>query len=85
VETLKKTITKKLKKAFLKRLRSLIAKETPIPSTGPISGAISIAPITTAVELVFKPIEAMKIEQIKTHDVVPLKEISSLMASKVEA
>ena len=81
----KKIITKKFKKALLKRLRSLIAKETPIPSTGPISGAISIAPITTAVELVFKPIEAMKIEQIKTHDVVPLKEISSLMASKVEA
>ena len=38
--------------------RSLIAKGTPTPRTGPIKGAINIAPMTTAVELAFRPIEA---------------------------
>ena len=66
-------------------LRSLIAKETPIPKTGPISGAISMAPITTAVALVFNPIEAIKMEQINTQAVAPRKGISALTASKVAA
>ena len=40
-----------------------MAKDIPIPSIGPISGEINIAPMTTAVELAFNPIEAMKMEQ----------------------
>ena len=39
--------------------------DKPIPKIGPINGEISIAPITTAVELTFKPIEATKIENTK--------------------
>ena len=41
VETLKKTITKKFKKSIFKRLRSLIAKETPIPH-GPIAMQLAL-------------------------------------------
>ena len=44
---------------------SLIPIESPTPKIGPIRGEISMAPITTAVELVFRPIEATSIEKIK--------------------
>ena len=50
--------------------------ENPRPSIGPINGEINMAPITTGVELAFKPTEAIKIEQTKIHEVVPLIEIS---------
>ena len=62
---------------------SLIATDIPIPKIGPIKGEINIAPITTAVEFAFKPIEAMKIEQIKIQDVCPLNGISAIIASFV--
>ena len=65
--------------------KSLMANPTPVPSTGPISGAISMAPITTAVASVFKPIQAIKIEQINTQAVAPLKGMSWRTASKVAA
>ncbi len=48
---------------------SLIPMENPIPRIGPIKGEISMAPITTAVELTFKPMEAIKIEKTKIHAV----------------
>ena len=73
-------MTPKLTKERRNVARSLIAKETPTPRTGPIKGAINIAPMTTAVELAFNPIEARKIEQINTQAVAPRKEISSCMA-----
>ncbi len=50
--------------------------ENPRPSIGPIKGEINIAPITTGIEFAFKPTEAIKIEQTKIHEVVPLIEIS---------
>ena len=80
VSTLSNTMTPKLTKERRNVARSLIAKETPTPRTGPIKGAINIAPMTTAVELAFKPMEARKIEQINTQAVAPRKEISSCMA-----
>ena len=54
-----------------------MAKDIPIPKIGPIKGEINIAPITTAVELAFNPMDAMKIEQIKIQEVCPLKAISA--------
>ena len=42
-----------------------------------------MAPITTAVEFAFKPIDATKIEQIKIQAVAPLNAISLLIASIV--
>ena len=60
-----------------------MAMDNPIPRIGPINGEINMAPITTAVELAFKPIEATKIEQINIHTVAPLNGISALMAATV--
>ena len=57
--------------------------ESPTPRIGPISGEISIAPITTAVESAFNPIEATKIEHISIQAVAPLKGTSALMAEIV--
>jgi hypothetical protein len=48
---------------------SFVANENPSPKIGPISGEISMAPMTTAVELAFSPIEAMNMELIKIHEV----------------
>ena len=44
---------------------SFIAIDIPIPKMGPIKGEISMAPITTAVEFAFNPIEATNIAKIK--------------------
>ena len=74
------------KKLTIERRRvstSFNAKETPTPKTGPMRGAISIAPITTAVELAFRPMEARKMEQINTQAVAPRKGMSAFTASKV--
>ena len=50
---------------FLSVSISLMAIDIPTPRMGPISGEISIAPITTAVEFALSPTEATKIEQIR--------------------
>ena len=55
---------------------SFVEMERPSPKIGPNNGEINIAPITTAVESVFKPTDAIKIEQIRIHAVVPRIEIS---------
>ena len=57
--------TPKLINDFLNVSTSLIATDRPKPTIGPISGEINIAPITTAVLLTFKPIEATNTENIK--------------------
>ena len=71
VSKLKTIIVAKLINDFLNVSISLIAIDKPIPKIGPISGEINIAPITTAVELAFNPMDATKIEQIKIHAVAP--------------
>ena len=53
--------------------------EYPSPSIGPIRGEINMAPITTGVELAFKPTDAINIEQTKIHAVVPRIEMSDLI------
>ena len=80
VMTLNKTITPKFSNDRRSVAKSLIAKDTPTPKTGPMRGAINIAPITTAVELAFNPMEARKMEQINTQAVAPLKGMSSCIA-----
>jgi hypothetical protein len=50
---------------------------------GPIKGEISMAPITTAVELTLSPMEAMKIEKMRIQRVNPLNSISFLIPSMV--
>ena len=70
-------------KDFLKVSISFNAKDIPIPKIGPIKGDINIAPITTAVESAFKPIDATKTAKIKIQAVAPLKGISAFIASKV--
>ena len=69
VTKLKATIAPKFIKDFFKVSKSLIAIESPTPKIGPIRGAISMAPITTALELTFNPIEAIRIENIRIHAV----------------
>jgi len=39
---------------------------------GPINGEINMAPIITAVELTFKPSEAIKMAKIRIHKLAPL-------------
>ena len=70
---------------FFNVSKSFIAIDKPKPKIGPISGEISIAPITTGIELALRPIDATKIEQIKIQAVAPLIEISSLIEFKVDS
>ena len=79
VTTLITTITKKFVTELLKVCKSFVEIEYPSPSIGPIRGEISIAPITTGVELAFKPTDAINIEQTKIHAVVPRIEMSDLI------
>ena len=58
---------------------SFVEMERPNPRIGPKSGEINIATITTAVESVFKPTDAIKIEQIRIHAVVPRMDMSFLI------
>ena len=79
VITLKKTITKKFIKEFLSVSTSFVAIENPNPKIGPKRGEINMAPITTGVELALRPTDAIKIEQINIHAVVPFMDISAFM------
>ncbi len=49
---------------FLIRFESTVATPYPIPIIEPIKGEINIAPIITATEFIFKPIEAIIIAHI---------------------
>ena len=51
---------------------------------GPSNGEINMAPIKTAVEFAFKPTDAIIIEQISIHAVVPFIDMSDLIAFEVE-
>ena len=73
----------KLESDFRSVSISFIAIDIPIPKIGPIKGDISMAPITTAVEFAFNPIEATNTAKIKIQAVAPLKGISAFMASMV--
>ena len=53
----------------------LVPKERPIPIIGPIIGDMSIAPITTGMELVLRPTLAMMVAKKRIHRLAPLKSI----------
>ena len=73
VSTLMSVATAKLRHAFLKSSMSLMPMASPMPMMGPISGEMSMAPMMTAVELTFKPSEAMKMAKMSTHKLAPRK------------
>ena len=51
---------------------SLIPMDKPIPKIGDIKGEINMAPMMTAGELTFKPMEAMQMAQMSNHTLAPL-------------
>jgi hypothetical protein len=57
--------------------------DNPIPRIGPISGDMSMAPMITAIEFTFKPIDAIKMENINIQAGAPLKEISRFIPAIV--
>ena len=71
VNKLNPTITPKFINERLKVSISLIPIDNPTPKIGPNNGDISIAPITTAGELIFNPTEAIITEKINTQAVWP--------------
>ena len=68
-------ITRKFRNAFFSSSASFVPRESPMPMIGPISGEISIAPMMTAVELTFRPTEAMMIEKARIHTFGPRNQI----------
>ena len=83
MSTLSNIIVPRLIRDVFKVSISFIAIDKPTPKIGPIKGDISIAPITTGIELVFSPIEATKIEQIRIQAVAPLNWILAFISSIV--
>ena len=83
VRTLSNIIVPRLINEVFKVSMSFIAIDRPTPKIGPIKGEINIAPITTGIELVFSPIEATKIEQIRIQAVAPLNWILAFISSIV--
>lgn len=66
-------------------LKSEIPTPRPIPTIGPISGDISMAPMITAVEFTFNPTEAMIIAKMRVHRLDPRKLMPSVMESIISA
>ena len=62
--------------------KSNVPKANPAPTIGPIKGEINIAPIITAVELTFRPIDAIIIAHAKIQRLAPVKETFPLTYSK---
>ena len=52
---------------------SLIPRPSPMPKIGPISGEMSIAPMTTGMELTFRPMDAMMMAIAKIQALGPRK------------
>ena len=73
------TITNRFLKASLSRSRSFVPIARPTPMIGPISGEMSIAPMTTAVEFTFRPTEAMMMENARIHTFGPRNQMELLM------
>ena len=71
VITLMTVATRKLVADRLNRLMSLIPTAKPMPMMGPIKGEMSMAPMMTAVELTFRPNEAMKMANINIQSCAP--------------
>ena len=66
-------------------LKFCTPRPKPMPMIGPISGEMSIAPIITAVELVFNPSDAMKIANISTTILVPLNDTPRFTSASISS
>ena len=56
-----------------------------MPTIGPMSGEINMAPMMTAAELVFRPREATKMAKIKIQRLAPRKSIPALIEAMVSS
>ena len=83
VITEKPAATARLRAERFSSSKSSVPTARPIPIIGPISGEISMAPIITAVELVFRPSEAMNMAKIRISMFGPRKVIPSRMDCSV--
>ncbi len=63
--------------------RSLMPTARPMPMMGPINGEMSMAPMMTAVELTFKPSDAIRMAKISTHRLAPRNATLLLICSMV--
>ena len=71
----------KLRIDFLSSSKSLMPSERPMPMIGPMMGEMSMAPMMTAVELTFRPSEAIIVAKINTHKLTPRNSTPLLMAA----
>ena len=77
---LMQTITSRFFPEDLSRVISLTPSPRPRPNIGPIRGDMSIAPITTGMELTFRPMEAMIVAIARIQAFGPLKYMLPLIA-----
>ena len=73
------TAMPRLAMAVLNVDASLVPKPRPMPIIGPISGLMSMAPMTTAVELTLRPIEQMMMLNTRIQRLNPRNSMSFLM------
>ena len=73
----------KLYNDFFRSEKSDIPTLKPNPMIGPIRGEISIAPMITAVELTFNPMDATNMAKMSVQTLTPLKTIPFLISSIV--
>ena len=67
-------------KLFLNKVILEVPIENPIPKMGPITGDSIMAPITALFELIFNPIQAIRIAKAKSHKFLPLNSTPSLIS-----
>ena len=74
------TMMRRFLPACFIRLISLMPRPSPRPNIGPIKGEMSMAPIMTGMELIFRPTDAMMIATARIHALGPRNSILPLMA-----
>ncbi len=67
--------------AARRRSKSWVPRERPMPMIGPMSGEMSMAPMMTAVELTFRPTEAMTMENARIQTFGPWNQMEFLIRS----
>ena len=60
---------------------SIVPMAKPMPIMGPMRGEMSMAPMMTAVELTFRPSEAMRMAKMSTQRLPPRKVMPALTRS----
>lgn len=75
------TIVNRFNRDDLSSLKSLVPKDSPMPTIGPISGDISMAPMMTGMELTLSPTDAMMMANAKMYTFGPLNVCPLLMDS----